>query len=323
MSKLDKLQSSIKHLRRNRDIGAWRRFRDYYEANYKSVCYRYNTRWLVSIADTYADYGDKQKSALAHQIVTIAAFEKMNRSYTDRSLVSQGTTWDGMSKLSRGPGADMVKNWLRRLKRNMTNIPPLWWLCQTVLLRIAMTEGSIFEIIDRDATNSTTQMVLDTCRNRNCGEYIKLHKERRYGTSAKRHETVVRSYLDNGSVIDWGCGRSSVRWDNSTTYYYDPAIDSLSRLPPKANTIVCLDVLEHLHVADIVSNVFLMKRFADTLIFRISTRKAGHTLLNGQNAHATVKPAAWWNELLGALVLPNTKIVHSGEDYCLLKHGPR
>lgn len=65
--------------------------------------------------------------------------------------------------------------------------------------------------------------------------------------------------------------------------------------------ITCFDVLEHLEPADIVKMVEEIRRVGDTgsiALFNISLRDTNSRDFQGQSLHRTVKPVAWWCELV-------------------------
>ena len=61
---------------------------------------------------------------------------------------------------------------------------------------------------------------------------------------------------------------------------------------------MCIDVMEHVQedkVEEVLADIF---NFADDVFLAISCYPATQTLLNGKNAHYTIKEPQWWKEKL-------------------------
>ena len=111
------------------------------------------------------------------------------------------------------------------------------------------------------------------------------------------------------SVLDYGCGKGKQytemklhekhQWSVTPTLY-DPGVPTHSRLPDGPfDAVICTDVMEHVPealVPEVLKRIFARAR--KLVYFSISTRLAAKTLPNGENAHCTVQPAAWWMERL-------------------------
>ena len=62
--------------------------------------------------------------------------------------------------------------------------------------------------------------------------------------------------------------------------------------------VVCIDVLEHIPQADLPRIIKEIFDYSGKYVFATAAvNKAGKTLPNGMNAHATVQPEEWWNKL--------------------------
>lgn len=106
------------------------------------------------------------------------------------------------------------------------------------------------------------------------------------------------------SVIDYGCGKARAwkmynlkqLWKLHDVQLYDPGVDQYALKPyTPRDMVICTDVLEHVpeHLVDEV--LADIESLATKVVFlNISTRPASKTLVDGSNAHATVKPAHWW-----------------------------
>jgi len=145
---------------------------------------------------------------------------------------------------------------------------------------------------------TTRQNVLD--------QYRQLHAAGGdYGsTSIKRAPYIlphVRA-LRPSSVIDYGCGTSRL-WTMIAACCpdvrrYDPAIPELAGRPEPADLLISVDVLEHIHEPDLDGIIADMAALSKRAVIIIDHHIAKTILPNGQNAHATIKPAAWWQERL-------------------------
>ena len=63
-------------------------------------------------------------------------------------------------------------------------------------------------------------------------------------------------------------------------------------------SLICIDVLEHIPQADLPRIIKEIFDYSGKYVFATAAvKEAGKTLPNGMNAHATVQPEEWWNEL--------------------------
>jgi hypothetical protein len=145
------------------------------------------------------------------------------------------------------------------------------------------------------------------------------------GGSLPRHAPAIKRLIDatgSRTLLDYGAGKGEqyaaaklelpdgtrIRrladyWKVARIVAYDPAYPPLSRLPSeKFDGVICTDVLEHCPEDDlpwIVDELFaLARRF---VFANIASFPALKSLPNGENAHCTVRPPAWWAGLLHAI----------------------
>lgn len=137
----------IVRCRRSRDEAAWTELRALVEADVDAFCEGSDTRWLVSVCDTYADYGEPLEQAAAMLIVLLVNWEKLAWSLR---LVSnpepprqaepedcQTPLWDGVASLHlRSRGCDMPENLFRRLRHALIPVPHLARIFQSVGSRL-------------------------------------------------------------------------------------------------------------------------------------------------------------------------------------------
>ena len=105
------------------------------------------------------------------------------------------------------------------------------------------------------------------------------------------------------SVIDYGAGRSRMLFEIFPTARahcrYDPAIPELAEKPAGGFQCgICTDVLEHVPEEELALLLRTLQTKAGKWVFIICTRPAGQILPSGENAHCTVRPAAWWLDRL-------------------------
>jgi len=139
----------IRKLRRKKDVEtSWRKLYKIIETNIDHICETFNTRWLVSVCDTYVDYGDPVISRNAMLVVQITNFEKLwatNLLMYDVNLNEEKLKelkkskviplWDGMYSFNINYG-DMINNFFRRVDRLMKETPVIEKIYYTILERM-------------------------------------------------------------------------------------------------------------------------------------------------------------------------------------------
>lgn len=139
-----------------------------------------------------------------------------------------------------------------------------------------------------------------------------LHATSNWGADGHRwYEQVIEvmKASNSTSILDYGCGKGTLRTqilmderinlDPQRFYEYDPAIPAKSKLPPKADLVVCTDVLEHIEpnkleeVLDHLDNLMIKAMY-----LRIDMREANTILPDGRNAHLIVADANFWRTKL-------------------------
>ena len=114
------------------------------------------------------------------------------------------------------------------------------------------------------------------------------------------------------TVLDYGGGGSN--WDSpyfeTTTgetakqffhledvFTFEPARNLMEK--KKSDCVVCMDVLEHIFVADIpyvIGELFALTK--KLLVINVACYEAKALLPNGENAHITVRTPAWWKGVI-------------------------
>ncbi len=81
---------------------------------------------------------------------------------------------------------------------------------------------------------------------------------------------------------------------------YDPGVAEFQKFPTgQFDGVISTDVLEHCPEPDLPWILDEMFGAARKFVFaNIAAYPAGKTLQNGENAHCTVRPQEWWNEVI-------------------------
>lgn len=122
------------------------------------------------------------------------------------------------------------------------------------------------------------------------------------------------------SLLDYGCGGSDYEragFDGTQSakdffglqqvFRYEPARDIDER--QVCDAVVCFDVLEHIFISDVPSvlrELFSLTRHL--LIINVACYPARALLPNGENAHITVRPSAWWKGMVDGIALEHPNI---------------
>ena len=128
-------------------------------------------------------------------------------------------------------------------------------------------------------------------------KYWKGHMIKKY---MPQIEEIIKEHKID-TILDYGCGKAQHHPEHWNAYKYDPAYPKYDKKPEagrKFDLVVCIDVLEHIPQADLPRIIKEIFDYSDKYVFATAaTNKAGKTLPNGMNAHATVQPEEWWIEL--------------------------
>lgn len=143
-------------------------------------------------------------------------------------------------------------------------------------------------------------------------QYKSLHKDPKrplYGNGYNVN-TLNLEHLNNflqtyssKIILDYGCGKGDLTKYLNKSYIccgYDPAIDEFNNEHKDKNfdTIVCLDVLEHIPEDEVDALLNHIKSYnVESLYFIVSTRYAKTLLPDGRNCHETVKSKEWWQSI--------------------------
>ena len=135
----------------------------------------------------------------------------------------------------------------------------------------------------------------------------------------KFRNLVKDKILDNNikTLLDYGGGGSD--WEKSN---FEPStgesaknffnLEQITKFEParnlldkkKSDCVVCMDVLEHIYIADIPNVVEeLFELSNNLLIINVACYKAAAILPNGENAHITVRGPLWWKGVIDTIAI--------------------
>ena len=113
------------------------------------------------------------------------------------------------------------------------------------------------------------------------------------------------------TILDYGCGKAifhSILFNNKKVpgspmgidvTPYDPAVPEFANKPNEQyDLVLCVDVMEHVQedkVEEVLKDIFT---FSNRIFLTITCYPATQTLVNGKNAHYTIKEPDWWKEKL-------------------------
>lgn len=132
------------------------------------------------------------------------------------------------------------------------------------------------------------------------------------------------------TILDYGCGKgrqyqpqmisnsSGQQWPGVIDYWeidevvcYDPCHEPYRKLPEgKFDGVISTDVLEHCPEDDVPWIVDEIFGYAVRFVFaNVACYPARKRLPNGENAHCTIKPLEWWQELVGGIAAHHPGVV--------------
>jgi len=147
------------------------------------------------------------------------------------------------------------------------------------------------------------------------------------GKSLNRHIQPIAALIrDSGAttLLDYGSGKAKFyapypgdvpesrfkslkEWGNTRVTCYDPGYQPFAGpLEPAYDGVICTDVLEHITEEDIPWVLDKLFRHARHFVYAVAAcYPARKQLPDGQNAHCTVQPPAWWREQMEAAARRN------------------
>ena len=91
-------------------------------------------------------------------------------------------------------------------------------------------------------------------------------------------------------------------WGVDDVHCYDPCYQPFNTLPQgRFDAVISTDVLEHCPEQDVPWIIDEIFSYAERCVYaNIACYPAKKHLPNGENAHCTIKPPSWWDEILRA-----------------------
>lgn len=101
------------------------------------------------------------------------------------------------------------------------------------------------------------------------------------------------------TVLDYGCGKGELqrRFDGKLCQVrgYDPCVLPYSGTPQPAELLVSIAALEHVEPEHVDAVLDHMAELTEKMAFiTVACVPSMHTLSDGRNAHATIRPRDWW-----------------------------
>jgi len=120
-----------------------------------------------------------------------------------------------------------------------------------------------------------------------------------YGGGYKWAEFIKK--FSDGTILDYGCGKGKLSslLPDLEIVEYDPAIKGKDALPEPADTVVCVDVIEHVepeYLDDVLKHLISLTK--KKLLLVIACRPGNKYLPDGRLAHLIVKDEEWWKNKL-------------------------
>lgn len=130
----ERLKVAIIRLRKGLDVEAsWRQFHCDVQENMADVIECANSRWLVSILDTYADFGDAEERRAALLVTLLVTFDRFEATIDGAKPFSR--MWDGLWTMGTNGRADAHRNLFRRIGKVMEDTPSIDPLFRMVLTK--------------------------------------------------------------------------------------------------------------------------------------------------------------------------------------------
>lgn len=157
---------------------------------------------------------------------------------------------------------------------------------------------------------------------RNLQQYKEIHASGRYASRTDKRMPIVAplvAVVRPRSILDYGSGKSQMALnipspDLEVRDRFDPAVPEISRVPrERYDMVTCMDVLEHLDDAEIDPFLRHIASLTPNAVLAVTTVAAKTILPNGENAHATIRPAGWWVDRVRAVFPDAAKVWEHGQ----------
>jgi len=164
--------------------------------------------------------------------------------------------------------------------------------------------------------------------------FLRIPPEKTFpGKSLFAHRVDIKRMIERTgarTILDYGSGKGQqydprpIRdetgalwpgipdyWDVDEVVCYDPCYEPYSKLPQgKFDGVISTDVLEHCPQDDVPWIVEEIFGYATRFVFAsVACFPASKRLPNGENAHCTILPVAWWRELVSTVAANHPPLV--------------
>ncbi len=299
-------------------------------------------RVLVSLLDTICDGDTHDRHAALTALTVFRDWHIVLSAYEPIKTFKTKVLWGTIETVvPRNP--DFVKFHFERLRRGMAESPIVWMLFHTVYERIVasgncpivelarITAGNIhFGNDDPGGTRTLAglnSIITPTTIN---PKYKTLYAEylqnnRTYGNRTTPPAALQSQLTAWGtkSLLNFGAGNGLLSAHGIAVTNFEPALDNpIPKCPFDA--LCALDVLEHVPEKELRPVMQWLRLWSGHIWLKISTRLAAAILPNGENAHATVRPAGWWVQKLTSFMPDYNVTLHDDNNNqaiitCVLK----
>lgn len=128
----------------------------------------------------------------------------------------------------------------------------------------------------------------------------------------------IVSKVPTSTILDYGCGKGKQytedkiheSWGIMPTLF-DPGVVGIHKLPEgKFDGVICTGVLEHIPELEIKETLARLASYAEKWCFLvIGVGPTNKKLLDGRQAHVTIKSPSWWNNRINAAFLESGALV--------------
>ena len=134
---------------------------------------------------------------------------------------------------------------------------------------------------------------------------VESHNNKFFSGGSQKFNFIA-NYItaDISTILDFGCcwgelvDKISTEYPNINCQGYDPGVSRFMSLPNKpSDMLICLDVLEHIELEFLESNLQLIDTlFTKKAVLLVACYPAGKYLPNGKNAHLIIENDQWWED---------------------------